>query len=153
MCVLDICLNKNSNNNNSSSLAVFCMPPRQRVGGHINLPLSVRIQILVLFGYLLLQFWSYSFNILQDVYTHNRGVHVDRILMVKRRHHLCLTDTLHFQKITPNKTTLSIIIKCGGILLFQFVWPLRSPSFFDLRIGITPLVSSKSSYRECITSK
>jgi len=33
-------------------------------------------------------------------------------------HHLCLTDTLHFFKITPNKTTLSIIIKCGGILLF-----------------------------------
>ena len=28
----------------------------------------------------------------------------------------------HFilKKITPNKTTLSIIIKCGGILLFQF---------------------------------
>jgi hypothetical protein len=25
-------------------------------------------------GYLLLQFWSYSFNILQDVYTHNGGV-------------------------------------------------------------------------------
>jgi hypothetical protein len=27
-------------------------------------------------------------------------------------------DTLHFLKITPNKTTLSIIIKSGGILLF-----------------------------------
>ena len=25
-----------------------------------------------------------------------------------------------FLKITPNKTTLSIIIKCGGLLLFQF---------------------------------
>jgi hypothetical protein len=35
-----------------------------------------------------------------------------------RGHHLCLTDTLHLKKITPNKTTLSIIIKCGGILLF-----------------------------------
>ena len=48
------------------------MPPRRRVEGHINLPLSVRssvrIQIHGLFGCLLLQFWSYSFNILQDVY-------------------------------------------------------------------------------------
>jgi hypothetical protein len=35
-----------------------------------------------------------------------------------RLHHLCLTDTLHFLKIIPNKTTLSIIINCGGILLF-----------------------------------
>jgi hypothetical protein len=32
-----------------------------------------------------------------------------------------LTDTLHFKKITPNKTTLSIIIKCRGILLFYYV--------------------------------
>jgi hypothetical protein len=35
------------------------------------------------------------------------------ILMVRQEHHLCLTDTLHFLKITPNKTTLSIIIKHG----------------------------------------
>jgi hypothetical protein len=28
--------------------------------------------------------------------------------MVRRGHDLCLTDTLHFLKITPNKTTLSI---------------------------------------------
>jgi hypothetical protein len=39
-------------------------------------------------GYLLLQFWSYSFNILYDVYTHNGGVHDHRILMVRREHHL-----------------------------------------------------------------
>jgi hypothetical protein len=32
-------------------------------------------------GYLLLQFWSYSFNILYDVYTHYEGVHVHRILI------------------------------------------------------------------------
>ena len=57
---------------------------------------SIRIKIHGLSGYLLLQFWSYSFNILYDVYTHNWGVHVHRILMVKRGHHLCLTDTLHF---------------------------------------------------------
>ena len=39
--------------------------------------------------------------------------------MIRRGHHLCLTDTLHFKKkITPNKTTLTIIIKCGGILFF-----------------------------------
>ena len=43
--------------------------------------LSVRIQIHGLSGYLLLQFWSYSFNVLQDVYTHNGGVHVHRILI------------------------------------------------------------------------
>ena len=42
---------------------------------------SVRIQIHGLFGYLLLQFWSYSFNILQDLYTHNGGVHVHRLLI------------------------------------------------------------------------
>ena len=44
---------------------------------------SVRIQIHDLSGYILLQIWSYSFNILQDVYTHNGGVHVHRILMVR----------------------------------------------------------------------
>ena len=47
---------------------ILLMPPRQRVGEHINLPLSVRssvrIKIHGLSGYLLLQFWSYSFNIL-----------------------------------------------------------------------------------------
>ena len=42
---------------------------------------SVRIQIHGLSGYLLLQFWSYSFNMLYDVYTHNAGVHVHRILI------------------------------------------------------------------------
>ena len=67
-----------------TSLLIF-MPPRRTVGGHINLPLSVRLSIRIqihgLFGYLLLQFWSYSFNILQDVYTHNGGVHVHRILI------------------------------------------------------------------------
>ena len=40
---------------------------------------SVLIQIHDLSGYLLLQFWSYSFNILHDVYTLNGGVHVNRI--------------------------------------------------------------------------
>ena len=39
------------------------------------------IQIHRLSGYLLLQFWSYRFNILQDVYTHNGGVYVHRILI------------------------------------------------------------------------
>jgi hypothetical protein len=34
-------------------------------------------------------------------------VHIHRILMVRRGHYLCLIDTLHFLKITPNKTTLS----------------------------------------------
>ena len=104
----------------------FFMTPRQRVGGILIYPCSsvrssVHKQIHGLFGYLLLQFWSYSFNILQDVYTHNGGVHINRILVVRRGHHLCLTDTLHFFKITPNKT---IIIKCGGMLLFQFKYKI-----------------------------
>ena len=41
--------------------------------------LSVQIQIHGLLYYLLLQFQSYSFNILKDVYRHNGGVHVHRI--------------------------------------------------------------------------
>jgi hypothetical protein len=32
----------------------------------------------------------------QDVYTHNGGVHIHMTLMVRRGHHLCLTDTFHF---------------------------------------------------------
>ena len=50
--------------------------PATKSREHINLPLSVRssvwIQIHGLSGYLLLQFWIYSFNILYDVYTHNQ---------------------------------------------------------------------------------
>ena len=63
------------------------MLPRRRVGGGIliypcsSIRSSVRIQIHGLSGYLLLQFWSYSFNILYDVYTHNGDVHVHRILI------------------------------------------------------------------------
>ena len=67
---------------------------RQRVWGHIDLPLSIRSSICPS-GYRYM-FWSYSFNILYAVYTHNGGVHVHRILMVRWGHHLCLTDTLHF---------------------------------------------------------
>ena len=116
---------------------------------------------------------SYSFIILQDVYTHNGGVYVHRILIfIKYSQNDRQLDLCHFvcpsgyrymvwlaissysfgatalifcmmfihimevdlfiisygqagasfvsYKITPNKTTLSIIIKCRGILLFQF---------------------------------
>ena len=66
--------------------------------------------------------------------------------MVRRGHHLCLTDTLHFLKITRNKTTLSIITKCGSILLFQFFIEMPLPSqeserscFCVLEILILPL--------------
>ena len=56
-------------------LLIF-MLPRRTFGGHINLPLSVRSSVRILIyglsGYLL-QFWSYSFNILYDVYAHNGG--------------------------------------------------------------------------------
>ena len=50
------------------------MLPRRKFEGYINLPLfvrsSVRILIHGLSGYLPLQFRSYNFNILKDVYTH-----------------------------------------------------------------------------------
>ena len=84
---------------------IFFMSPRLRVGGHINLPLSVcssvQIQIHGLSGYLL-HFWSYSFNILQDVHTHNGGVHVHRILI--------------FFKYSQNDRQLDLVI-------FQLTWP------------------------------
>ena len=57
---------------------------------------SVRIQIHGLSGYLLLQFWSYSFNILYDVYTHNGGVHVHSILMVRRGGGIICVLQTHF---------------------------------------------------------
>ena len=41
----------------------------------------VTLSMHSLSGYLLLQFWSYSFNILKDVYTHNGDVHVHMILI------------------------------------------------------------------------
>ena len=64
----------------------FLCPRDEESGGILIYPcpfvrLSVRIQIHGLFSYLLLQFWSYSFNILQDVYTHNGGVDIHRILI------------------------------------------------------------------------
>jgi hypothetical protein len=63
----------------------FLCPRKQRVRGHINLPLFYRPfvhpDIDTWFVRLLLQFWIYSFNILHDVYTHNGGVHVHRILI------------------------------------------------------------------------
>ena len=140
---------------------MFFYAPATKSRGYINLPLSVRsscrpfvrpsvhlsVQIQI---HGLSQFWSYSFNILQDVYTHNGGVHVHRILIFFKYSqndrqldlshfvrlsgyrymglsgylllHLSLQTHLiiHLLKITPSKTTLSIIIKYGGILLFQF---------------------------------
>ena len=51
----------------------FLCPRDEESGGILIYP--------CLSGYLLLQFWSYSFNILYDVYTHNGGVHVHRILI------------------------------------------------------------------------
>jgi len=60
------------------------MPPQQESGGHINLPLFVRPFVrpdIDTWFVRLSPFWSYSFNILYDVYTHNGGVHVHRILI------------------------------------------------------------------------
>ena len=68
-----------------SFLLIFYAPATKSGGGGILIyPLSVRssvrIQIHGLSGYLL-QFWSYSFNILQDVYIHNGVVNAHRILI------------------------------------------------------------------------
>jgi hypothetical protein len=69
-------------------------------------------------GYLLLQFWSYSFNILYDVYTHNGGVHVHMILMVRRGHHLCLADTSFLRIFDENQNPVDMHtpIMCINIL-------------------------------------
>ena len=95
------------------------MPPRRRVGGHINLPLSVRIQIHGLFSCLLLQFWSYSFNILQDVYTHNGGVHVHNILIFfKYFQNDRQLDNSHFFRTSCIKETWFIRLSPPTALIF-----------------------------------
>jgi hypothetical protein len=66
-------------------LNVFLCPHDEESGGILIYPCpSVRPFVRPdidngLSCYLLLQFWSYIFNIVQDVYTHNGGVHVHRI--------------------------------------------------------------------------
>ena len=87
----------------SSMICTFLCPrDEESGGGHINFPLSVcpsgyRYMVCsaissysffhtscikgTWFVRLLLQFQSYSFNILQDIYTHNGGMHVHRILI------------------------------------------------------------------------
>ena len=77
---------------------------------------SVRIQIHGLSGYLLLQFQSYSFNILYDVYTHNGGGLVYNFLWSGGG--IIFVFILKKSLLTKE---LSIIINCGGILLFQFL--------------------------------
>jgi hypothetical protein len=78
--------------------------------------------------------------------------------MVRRGHHLCLKDTLHFKKITLNKTTLSMIIKCGSMLLFLFclyslrvLWPMllvfSELSILDCPFGFLWIVHSWLSLR------
>ena len=84
----------------------LCTRDKESGGGYINLPLSVRlsvrIQIHGLFGYLLLQFWSYGFDILYDVYnTHNGGVHVHRILIfIKYSQNDRQLDLSHFVRLS-----------------------------------------------------
>jgi hypothetical protein len=70
-------------------------------------------------GYLLLQFWSYSFNILYDVYTHNGGVHVHRIgqtmyLYPDGRTQWLSPTTCHFENQNPVDMHTSIM--CINIL-------------------------------------
>ena len=81
---------------------------------------SVRIQIHGLSGQLLLQFLSYSFNILQDVYTHNGGVHVNRMLI--------------FIKYSQNDRQLDLVIVfvCPDIDTW-FVW-LSPPKVLELQL-------------------
>ena len=98
--------------------------PATKSREHINLPLSVRssvwIQIHGLSGYLLLQFWSYSFNILQDVYTHNGGVHIHRILI--------------FFKYSQNDRQLGLVILfVRPDIDTWFVW-LSPPTVLELQL-------------------
>ena len=73
--------------------------------------------------------------------------------MIRRGNHLCLTDTdtLHFKKITPHKTTLSIIIKCGGILLFFYFLGIDTDSQEE-EVQLTN-IPSESSALQSFTSK
>ena len=99
---------------------LFYAPTTKSRGGHINLPLSIRssvwIQIHGLSGYLLLQFWSCSFNIFQDVYTHNGGVHVHRILI--------------FLKYSQNDRQLDLVIFSYQLHKGNMVCPANSSYSF-----------------------
>ena len=111
----------------------FYAPATKSRGAILIYPLSirssVRIQIHGLSGYLLLQFWSYSFNIVQDFYTHNGGVHVHRILI--------------FIKYSQNDRQLDLVILfvrpdiqmqihgLSGYLLLQF-WSYSFNIFQDV---------------------
>ena len=99
---------------------------------------SVRIQILGLSGYPL-QFWSYSFNILQDVYTHNGGVHVHRILMVSRGHHLFLKN--HFQQ---NNFVHNYQVR-GHTSFLVYNLQSRAPTHAVLVIGLYELLGNPTS--------
>ena len=113
---------------------------------------SVRIQIHGLSGYLLLQFWSYSFNILYDVYTH---VHVHRIFIFIK--YLIMTGSCldlviflcpcnekwgflsNIYKMTGSWTSFpSYYKKCSYIMETWFVWGIIpiSPQVIPLYLHI-----------------
>jgi hypothetical protein len=97
-------------------------PPRRRVGGILIYPcLSVRQS-----GYRCMVCpanSSYSFRATALIFC-RMFIHIMEVCMSTGfwwlgRDIICVLQThFVFLKITPNKTTLSIIIKCGGILLF-----------------------------------
>ena len=104
----------------------ICYAPTTKIGGGggINLPLSVRSSVRILIhalsGYLLLQFWSYSFNILQDVYTQNGGVHVYRILI--------------FIKYSQNDRQLDLVILFVRLDIDTWFVRLSPPTVLELQL-------------------
>ena len=109
----------------STKFYVFYAPATKSRRGILIYPLSVRIQIHGLSGYLL-QFWSYSFNILQDVYTHNGGVHVQRILIFIKYSQNDRQLDCHF--VRPFGYRYMV---CPGYLLLQF-WSYSFNILYDV---------------------
>ena len=59
---------------------------------------------------------------------------------------LPLRSTWVHRRLTRSLVLCVMFCRSLFVLLPIVFWPLRCPSFFDLRILITPLVSSNSSY-------
>jgi hypothetical protein len=105
------------------------MPLRRRIGGILTYPCSsVR-------PFAPLQFWSYSFNILHDVYTHHGSVHVHRILIL---HYVWCSIILNLY--TDSTFNFSFLIRkykgitCGemGIILSRISTVVFLQSIFIL---------------------
>jgi len=60
--------------------------------------------------------------------------------------HLCSSPDFSGVRVTRSLVFCVVFYRSLFVLLSFFFWPLCCLSFFDLRILITPLVSSNSSY-------